>query len=174
MTAFLLWKYGKGSGKQNSKLTESLKLQQSRYRFFIFISLYSMAGVIPKRKRPLNVPYFRALLLWGCVSGVCWTMLLFFYIINIVPWKLDELRMFMKENTFVSLILIYMVSVGCVGPERSHQTRYSFIYTWLVCCFEEVFVVCRIIYDHPLLSPCIISAFYRLRTFSSCKLKLGS
>jgi hypothetical protein len=39
------------------------------------------------------------------------------------------LRMFMKENTFVSLILIYMVSVGCVGPERSHQTRYSFIYT---------------------------------------------
>jgi hypothetical protein len=71
VTAFLLWKYGKGSGKQNSKLTESLKLQQSRYRFFIFISLYSMAGVIPKRKRPLNVPYVRAILLWGCVSGVC-------------------------------------------------------------------------------------------------------
>ena len=85
---------------------------------------------------------------------------------NIVPWKLDELRMFMKENTFVSLILIYMVSVGCVGPERSHQTRYSFIYTWLICFFEEVFVVCRIIYDNPLLSPRIISAFYRLRTFS--------
>lgn len=63
---------------------------------------------------------------------------------------------------------------------RLHWTRkkslnkvLSHLYLVGFFCFEEVFVVCRIIYDNPLLSPHIFCAFTGREFFHSVDLSLA-